>query len=304
MPVDLEMILSASPPLFTHSAFADFRYGTCTARNRLLNAVNGAYVKHRQAGPLVNVPTRPCLIIKDAEVTLSTEDGAVSPTSRHKKRVWFADDRGLALTHVRVMTEPSDCPPRWTDDFLEHVTQGIKPQIIQETRWETTFVQPASDYLAFRNKLEKKCVSLENVIVKDMDEIVTGTIKVKNLSFEKEVFIRLSFDQWKSHQDVAAKFVPSGIEGAPTPYDTFAFTASIPSSAAKNKAVEFCVCYRSKAGEFWDNNDGANYKLVTANKDKSRVQETKRFADAVTAEFEKWAEFASWNHLINDSPYW
>lgn len=98
------------------------------------------------------------------------------------------------------MSEPSSVPPLWSIEFLSHVTQGlISPEITEE--WTITFRQPASDYLNFRQKLDTKNVSLENVIVKENESMLVGTVKVKNLSFEKEVFIRLTWDDWKTSQD-------------------------------------------------------------------------------------------------------
>lgn len=65
------------------------------------------------------------------------------------KRVVFADDKGLALTQVKVMSEPSNVPPYWTLQFLSEVTHGLISPVAAE-QWEVGFKQPASDYLAFR----------------------------------------------------------------------------------------------------------------------------------------------------------
>lgn len=298
MPANLEMLLSASPPLFVHNnigSYTDFRFGAPLERQRKfltlgtaerLNAVNAA---------VVNVaPIRPCLALKEED----------SPRDC-KKRVWFADDKGLSLTHVKVMSEPSDCPPRFSDDFLEHITSGIKALTISEHNWEISFPQPASDYLEFRRRLDRDCVSLENVIVRD--EVVSGTIKVSNLSFHKEVFVRFSFDRWVTHKDFQAEYVPNGLETS-SPYDTFKFNAIVPSAAIKFGVVEFCIGYQCDGQEYWDNHSGVNYRMTSVHSktDESFLEQSvhQRFADAVTADFDRWTEFASWNHLINDSPYW
>lgn len=42
--------------------------------------------------------------------------------------------------------------------------------------------------------------------MKDEDSVVVGTIKVKNVSFEKEVVVRVTFDDWKSQQDIFCNF--------------------------------------------------------------------------------------------------
>lgn len=49
-------------------------------------------------------------------------------------------------------------------------------------------------------------VSLENVIVKENDSIVVGTVKVRNLSFKKEVIVRTSWDDWKSQEDTLCTY--------------------------------------------------------------------------------------------------
>lgn len=51
-------------------------------------------------------------------------------------------------------------------------------------------------------------MSLENVIVKENDSIVIGTIKVKNISYHKEVIVRTSWDNWKSQEDTFCTFSP------------------------------------------------------------------------------------------------
>jgi len=66
-----------------------------------------------------------------------------------KKHVIFADDEGLSLTEVRVMSEPSNVPPYWSIKFLEQITQGlVSPH--PPDQWTVDFKQPASDYLSFR----------------------------------------------------------------------------------------------------------------------------------------------------------
>lgn len=44
-------------------------------------------------------------------------------------------------------------------------------------------------------------MSLENVIVKESESVVVGTIKVRNLSFHKEVIVRASWNDWQSQED-------------------------------------------------------------------------------------------------------
>jgi protein phosphatase 1 regulatory subunit 3A/B/C/D/E len=68
-----------------------------------------------------------------------------------------------------------------------------------------SFSQPASDYLKFRNRINEKNVSLENVVLNRFQ--LSGTIKVKNMSYSKHVFVRTSFNKWASCQDHTAQYV-------------------------------------------------------------------------------------------------
>lgn len=320
MPVDFEPLYSASPPLFKHfgHAIAEYRMTTAfTTHHNLQNGVLGFNQSSRLSAKVSAIPLaplRPCLIIRPDDCTDADNGFApLSPTSptKNKKRVVFADDRGLALEQVKVMTEPSDCPPRWRDEFFEHVTRGETVKVALD-RWEPVFPQPASDYLEFRRKLEHDNVSLENVIARETDQTVSGTVKVKNLAFNKEVTVRVSTDNWISFKNYQCSYVPSGSEGTSVCdiYDTFSFIFEIPPEAAsKGHTIVFCILYNCEGDEYWDNNGGNNYKLIpvsstTANKNGTEPVAVPKFADAFTARIDTWTEFASWNHLINDAPYW
>ena len=226
---------------------------------------------------------------------------------------------------VRVMTEPSNVPPVFSFQFLAQVTKGLSAEVCPEP-WEITFSQPASDYLDFRNRLDTENVSLENVIVRESEDIVVGTVKVRNIAFHKEVIVRLTSDEWKTHEDVFCTFVNNNtpsVAASYVLYDTFSFKLTLPPRA---KRIEFCVCFRCEGQEFWDSNSGKNYvlikksthngevgyhddnsllsKLRRSNSDTAPIENAIKCTDAVHAKIDSWSEFASWNHLDNSSPYW
>ncbi|CAD7005239.1 unnamed protein product [Ceratitis capitata] len=187
-------------------------------------------------------------------------DNRKNGSVRCRKRVIFADDEGQPLTEVRVMSEPSNVPPLWSTKFLEQITQGlVSPHPADQ--WTVDFKQPASDYLTFRKKIDQDLVSLENVIVKDEESIVVGTVKVKNVSFEKEVIVRVTWDDWKNQQDIFCTFARAygPATYAHVVFDTFSFKITLPPSS---KRLEFCICYRANNQEYWDNNDGKNYTIT------------------------------------------
>lgn len=151
--------------------------------------------------------------------------------------------------------------------------------------YSLNFGQPAIDYFKFRQRLEENSMSLENVLLNGFQ--INGTVKVKNISFEKKVFIRCSFNKWKDYQDYEASYVTSdffsgsnsmdspsgssysaafcGTNNVPVhkEYDTFRFEFKLPKHAEPDAmtrpsannyksnitaSIEFCICYQSGAG--------------------------------------------------------
>ncbi|CAH1175683.1 unnamed protein product [Phaedon cochleariae] len=330
--MEYEMLVSHSPPVFSHSpptgAFLtdyDFRFKAdsfpraAMATCRTLHHSGSFNSLTRPSVKMPASPKRPCLVIRPNEDNFSSDEDPTSPT-RLKKKVVFADDKGMSLTHVRVMTEPSNVPPFWSHKFLAEVTQGINADPVgDEENWEITFAQPASDYLAFRKRLDTEKVSLENVIVKEADSVIMGTVKVSNLSFHKQVVVRSSLNGWKSYEDAFCVYVPNNIaSNVSVLYDTFSFKIPLPS---KSKMLEFCVCFRCDGKEYWDNNHQKNYVLVkkaapaalhkslgeealSGKESSGGVQVIRKCTDAVRAKLDSWSEFASWTHLENSNPYW
>jgi protein phosphatase 1 regulatory subunit 3A/B/C/D/E len=164
------------------------------------------------------------------------------------------------------MSEPSNVPPLWSTAYVAGLTGGLfsmSKDLSQEATqdstppWQVTFPQPASDYLAFRRKLDQDNVSLENVIVRESEQCLVGTVKVRNLAYDKEVVVRATSDSWATHEDVHCTYVSQ--PGSPGPlilYDTFRFRLTLP---VASNVIEFCVRYRTDDKESWDNNEGKNY---------------------------------------------
>lgn len=253
-------------------------------------------VRYRRAEP-----GKSCLVLRtDIE---TEEEGALSPT-REKKKLVFADDQGLPLTSVKLITERPECPPKWSAEFLEQVTGGAKPEAMPDT-WEVTFAQPAADYLGFKTKLDRENVALENLVVKEAENKLTGTIKVRNLSFNKTVQVRYTINNWRTQEEIFAEYVPSRFStGASYDYhDTFTFDITLPPSHIADK-IEFCICYETDGNQYWDNNNQKNYVIV-AFRPKSQQVEPKVINDAYQMDLDTWSEFASWKHLsLNDTPFW
>ncbi|KAI0370461.1 hypothetical protein BV20DRAFT_979604 [Pilatotrama ljubarskyi] len=120
-----------------------------------------------------------------------------------------------------------------------------------------------------------------------------GTVLVRNLSFEKTVAVRFTLDDWQTTSEVLCKHVVS-LPGLPPPFprartlgdvaghiatgqtaeeekeapgpawDRFSFTIRLEDYEAKlsERTLYLVVRYNpGSGGEFWDNNDGQNYRV-------------------------------------------
>jgi protein phosphatase 1 regulatory subunit 3A/B/C/D/E len=128
------------------------------------------------------------------------------------------------------------------DDEYEEIEglDEIKQNRLRST-WKLSFKQPASEYLKFRDTLDRLKVALENVMLRNDLGRMNGTIKVyfynfylynflkninkvANIAYEKNVFLRISTDRWKTFRDRVAKFQCSPSKA----FDTFRFDLDIP----------------------------------------------------------------------------
>ncbi|KAL5291207.1 PPP1R3B family protein [Megaselia abdita] len=269
------------------------------------NLSTSSSLNRTPSAPEMPCPPKSCLSRRHHNDTCNNK----SLDAQSRKKVIFADDQGYSLTQVKIMSEPSNCPPLWSLKFLEQITQGfVAPHPTSTDTWTVDFKQPASDYLSFRQKIDKNYVSLENVIVKDEDSLVVGTIKVKNVSFEKEVVVRVTFDGWQSQQDIFCNFSrifnPVGIQtSAHIVYDTFSFKIALPPSPSKK--IEFCICFRAGGQEYWDNNDNTNYTIIKRSpfyyQALSPYEKNTSRSNTPTPKFTLGARDSDWHE---NSPYW
>ena len=315
-------LLSASPPSSSfefhsytfsssgHQPYPPLSHFSSPDPQACAKAYNSCSLTSRRNGPL-----KPIIIKSDSDGDLSsgnTSDGESTPTSpcspgRLRKRVSFADHCGKALAQVRIMSEPSDQPPYLKPEVLATITQGVQASVTDEPPLKLTFSQPASDYLAFRDKIEQNSVSLENVILKDYT--VAGTIKVKNISFEKKVLVRYTYTSWESHHDVAATYVPGpgDVPGRPAYYDTFTFEFEVPPASDVSKSIQFAVCYEAGSSQYWDNNGGSNYGIVWESfQEPASILSTHSGGGNNPFVFgpSSLTDFACWHHVDTSTPYY
>ena len=182
---------------------------------------------------------------------------------KSNKSVRFLDSAGMPLVKVKQFDEAQELLDKIKSEESK-LSASLSKKSGQEIKplFKCAFDQPAADYLKFRQCLDQKFVSLENVDIQG-SRLISGTIKVKNICFEKKVFVRITFNSWNSSSDIVCAYIPSGSAGASI-YDTFRFQAEIPMSWYDHHRIEFCVCFAHDGLEHWDSNNGVNYSIVSS----------------------------------------
>uniref|UniRef100_A0A6J0UH56 Protein phosphatase 1 regulatory subunit 3D n=1 Tax=Pogona vitticeps TaxID=103695 RepID=A0A6J0UH56_9SAUR len=246
-----------------------------TSSSNLLNISVGAKMEYRNAqnftAPTCDPHLRPIMRRRARSLPSSPErrrsmvaSCRLPGCSSGGNRVRFADALGLELAEVKVFQAGEDpsiplhvlsrlsinsdlCCKRLD---LEFTMQCLVPD----------FQQPA-DCETFLSCLKQHQVCLERVTNSDLG--LSGTVRVMNVAFEKEVAVRYTFNQWRSQHEVMAQWhshVP-GTDGQDS-MDVFVFFLPVPPFLLHlSSVVEFAVLYRVNGEEYWDNNQGENYSL-------------------------------------------
>jgi len=255
------------------------------------------------------------------------------------KKVSFADDIGRKLFVVRIFEEMPDTPSLVDPLVLQRYTSVCAssscPDLTSLAAPETSaspvqkstvsqekssvillpnFSMPAAGYVVFRKKIEEEFVSLESVHQQESTGVLCGTVKVKEVTFEKSVFIRCTFDNWANQTDIQATYSPPRDPhgGRPPPFATFSFRIELPTNLTHPiKNVQFAVCYRTAGKEFWDSNSGMNYELSTpdwassGSRGSSRDKQNINGNSSVSSkDSDNCADYASWNEVDSSVPYW
>lgn len=183
----------------------------------------------------------------------------------NKKRVVFADTKGLALTAVRLfIPEPSSPDSTLVMKPSPAKLQGQQSTSNKQQRYKLRlgFPQPTLAFNAFLARLRETCVQLESCNISEHSLI--GKVCVSHVSVDKTVHIRVTFDSWRSHRDILCTFLQQLPFGG-TDMDVFAFDLSLPKNIDPKERVEFCVYFRPGPGAtpHWDDNRGQNYRVCT-----------------------------------------
>ncbi|XP_044126888.1 protein phosphatase 1 regulatory subunit 3E-like [Bufo gargarizans] len=211
------------------------------------------------------VPQSPTARRRAKSLPTPAERRHLEVVAPRKKEVRFADSLGLELTSVRHFNH-ADLPR-----VPYHVLAGLRCRESCPAGAELTtlllrpspntpqlypqFTNPGSrpDFLEL---VRQRRVCLETIHTDPFS--VSGDLRVLNLSYEKEVMVRYTVDSWSTSTEVTASYQ----RGYSDRYsDRFSFKLLCPSLLNKEGTLEFAIRYKVCGTEFWDNNEGQNYKV-------------------------------------------
>lgn len=196
------------------------------------------------------------------------------PSTTEKKHcrnvgVRFVDSLGVDLEDIRLFNSADD--PHVPHHVAFRLLMGAeladgKHLEISLPYLKPVFTQQPGDQPDFPHRLHQQKVSLERVWCLELG--VIGVTQVLNLDFEKEVTARYSFTEWKSYAETKASWVSTKTweeGGDQLSFDTFRFHLPIPPFLQPGAILQFAIKYKVCGAEYWDNNNGDNYKLVCHN---------------------------------------
>ncbi|KAM8816936.1 protein phosphatase 1 regulatory subunit 3A [Rhynchonycteris naso] len=186
----------------------------------------------------------------------SSEDMYLDTPSSRTRRVSFADNFGFNLVSVKEF----DC---WDlPGVLSNFNLTKDTFYPEEYVLSPLFDLPSSEDLMQQLQVQKAI--LESAEYLPGSTSMKGIIRVLNISFEKLVYVRMSLDNWQTHFDILAEYVPNSCDGET---DQFSFKISlVPPYQKDGGKVEFCIRYETSVGTFWSNNNGTNYILICQKK--------------------------------------
>ncbi|XP_077104272.1 protein phosphatase 1 regulatory subunit 3E [Siphateles boraxobius] len=179
-----------------------------------------------------------------------------------QKKVRFADALGLDLISIKHFDDRDmpEVPERIIDKFKKaralHLNNFDKSNTSSQSVFmELLFTNPGS-LPDFMDRVLAMNVLLESVQADEFS--ISGIVRVLNLAFEKNVYLRYTLNNWTTFVDILAYYVPRSCDGHT---DKFSFKIITPTFLEFGGTLQFAIRYCVGGGEFWDNNNGSNYRV-------------------------------------------
>ncbi|GAA6023838.1 hypothetical protein JCM8202_003651 [Rhodotorula sphaerocarpa] len=135
------------------------------------------------------------------------------------------------------------------------------PSMVQPQAGTVKLVLPNFPTATVRTAADKDA-QVDSIEMTKDGKSIKGTVRVKNLAFEKWVAIRFTLDHWRTVSEVSAEYLDSPPSKAGA-QDRFTFTIRLQDllSRIEDKTMFLAVRYTVGGREIWDNNDGQNYRI-------------------------------------------
>lgn len=180
-------------------------------------------------------------------------------------QVRFVDSLGLELENVKFFKASED--PMVPVHVITRLLASSELASRKNLELSLPYFQPffPDNMGADPNFIERLCrqrVCLDQVFCSEVG--IIGTVQVLNIEYEKEVLVRYSFTGWKSCADSKASWITTvNRDGSDPESDVFRFHLPVPPFILQPGAMlQFAICFRIRGSEYWDNNDGCDYKLT------------------------------------------
>ncbi|XP_065211875.1 glycogen-binding subunit 76A [Planococcus citri] len=227
--------------------------------------------------------------------SLRVHKECTSTTPAQKKIVRFADVLGLDLASVRTFLDELPNVPNsaygYHEEDADKSPSRPPASLLRKSDSESSLPLPlplpSESYVCetksllplFKspiewhdlvNRIRDNRICLQSVSVHDTPVChLKGRIKVQNLDYRKNVYVRYTLDGWKTYDEVQASYLPPSESNDNDNnvhlglhqllLDEFTFVIYIYNVVAVGQKVEFAIRYLCRDSEHWDNNYGHNY---------------------------------------------
>lgn len=103
-------------------------------------------------------------------------------------------------------------------------------------------------------------VALQELVLSQDQRTITGSVRVRNIAYEKWLAVRFTLDWWQTTSEVTARYDKS-IEDCT--FDIFTFTIRLHDIwlRIEEKTIFIALRYTVAGQEYWDNNSGKDYHI-------------------------------------------
>ena len=165
-------------------------------------------------------------------------------------KLFLAKQKPLAVSRDGNPTDTSGTDSEFPPFVCHDLDDDLRGRPLVMHRIDVPRAPPLSE--------DTRDVAIENIDL--VGTTVEGTVRVRNIAFEKWIAVRFTLDKWQTTSEVTARYKESLQNGT---IDRFMFSIKLADglSRAEEKTLYLAVRYSAPGREIWDNNSGRNYQV-------------------------------------------